>query len=182
MSNSISCTIQIPFDGETQTFEGLFERPKLDIQRNTIPVANDFHVYTQGRATWSNVNLKFYDEFDSNMFNYLNGWLNAHCRHMADENIEPNYPSNFKKTIRIVETGTKKPKIVGHWELTGAHIISYNTNVFFDDSLQGNNPDFLKITRMALTRKVLFEKRHNPTLQVVVEIELSIDYAALINN
>lgn len=165
MSNKIPCIIEIPFEKGIATFQGLFERPSINTEIIEIPYMS-VSTYTQGRTKWNNVELGFYEHYNSEEFKFLNEWFNEMCDSITGRK---GHAIGYRKNI-IIKQIDPSGFVCGKWILTGAFIVSYRTDIDYNNVCK-------KIISNKLTRKVLFEKTNHPTMQISITVELSIDRA-----
>ena len=174
MSDKIPCIIEIPNDEGTMIFQGLLsERPNMHVETIEIPYGYGHQVFhAQGRATWSNVELSFYEHYNSEEYEFLVEWI----RGMADFITgRQGHAGNYKKNITVSSLDNDSGLIYNKWLLQGAFINSYKQDCHYD-----RYDEYEKIICNKLTRKVLFEKIGNHTMQIAMTVELTIDSAELL--
>jgi hypothetical protein len=166
MSQKIPAIIEIQ-DGEIlRTFYGMFEAPRMDVEKAEIPYMST-STWVAGRTKWTNPKLEFYDYYSKD-FEWITEWIRSYAEYVTGRGVY----TNFKKNIIIKAA---KGEIIERWTLIGAQIVNANINMVYDFSDYSNL--FPDILLSKLTRKVLIEKTNNPTMQVFTELELAIDRA-----
>jgi hypothetical protein len=170
MNDKIPVIIEIPTNGIMKTFRGLFEVPKFEVEKIEIPYMS-VSTYSAGRSKWGNAKLMFYDCNTFDAFSWISDWIREHN---DSATTRLGYTISTKKNIVITKINNFNENFEYDklcWTLIGAQIINFNTNLMYDF----NQSEFWKIIYNNITRKVLFEKINNPTLQILIEIELSLD-------
>lgn len=154
-------------DGEnSKFFWGIFSRPVLKVNH---PVEIPYHTsnYVLGKYEWDNIEFSFYD-FGLEDFQYLDNWLMQQCNTVTGRR---SYIYDYKKDIVVKEIDIEN-FVVQEWRLYGAYIAQFSTEVSCDFKSGEIFPNIL-------TRKVLFEKINNPTMQITKAIEVGFDRATL---
>ena len=155
MSN-IPVIIEMSILEEIVSFEGFSSIPILDTQRNYVNVGGGFMQHINTHQGWSDIELEFSDSMSLKQTNDLFDWFHnmfSQC--------------SVKKIIRI--------KALNHnfaFTLIGAFPKSFEQK--FDIDCVRNS--------RKLTRKVLFEKKGNESINVYLNTTLSVDRIVFENN
>ncbi len=173
MNDKIPVIIEMSINENILIFKGLFEPPKIETDIIAIPYMS-LNTYMAGRAKWSNAKLTFYDCNSLDEFNWIHTWTREHTDWATGR---MGYNPSPKKDVVITKINNFNG-VIERWVLIGACINTVNTKLVyeFDDT------DFSKIISNNLTRKVLFEKSNNPTLQILIDMELSVDTVIIRDN
>lgn len=175
MSEKLPAIIEIENNGKIISFQGMFERPVLECEKESIPYMT-FSTWVRNQVKWSNSKIYFLDFYNENS-TWVNDWMKEISNFITGEY---NNMNSYKKNINIKCFHKIRNKSqIETWKLTGAFIQSYNMNVIYDF----NKPNFIfpEIFFDRLTRTTLIEKKNNPMIQTFTEIELIIDNALLLD-
>lgn len=175
MSNKLPAIIEIENKEEIISFQGIFEPPTLKCDNDIIRYMS-LSTWTRSQMSWSNPKIYFLDFYTENS-KWINEWMKETSEFIVGNSTNP---ISYKRNINVHCYHQVNNKCeIQKWKLFGAFIQSSNLNVIHDL----NKPNFVfpKCFFDKLTRKTLIEKKNNPMIQTLTEIEFIIDNAKLMS-